>query len=157
MSRRPRIWLADCAYHITLRGNNRQAIFAEPSDYQQYLIELLNARRRHPCRVFAFALMTNHVHLVLQALPEGNLSELMREVNGSYTRYVNGRYRRVGHLYQGRFYSNLIDREAYLLEVTRYVHLNPVRAGMVAKPEDWRWSSLSSHCGTQQDAGIRFY
>ena len=95
--------------------------------------------------------MPNHAHLVVQALPSGSLSEVMHEVSTSYTRYFNGRHHRVGHLYQGRFYSNFVDRETYLLEVTRYVHLNPFRARLVERPEDYPWSSYRIYVGLERD------
>lgn len=112
----------------------------ETADYQQYLVELSKGLREFRCVLLAYALMPNHVHLVLRD-PEEHLSQFMHAMNTRYTRYFNHRYGRVGHLYQGRFHARLVDRDAYLLEVTRYVHLNPVRARMVSRPEDYPWSS----------------
>lgn len=132
-------------------GNNRQAIFLDGTDYQQYLLELRHGRDEHPYRLLAFALMPNHVHLVMEALPDTSLSDVMHQVGKSYTHYFNGQHARVGHLYQSRFYSNLVDRESYLLEVTRYVHLNPFRAGLVRRPVDYQWSSYRTYLGLEHN------
>jgi REP element-mobilizing transposase RayT len=151
MPRPHRFWVPGGIYHITARGNNRQPIFLDGSDYQQYLLELRRCRDELSYRLLAFALMPNHVHLVMAAFPETSLSEVMHRVATSYTRYFNGRYGRVGHLYQGRFYSSFVNRDAYLLEVTRYVHLNPVRARFSQQPGDYPWSSYRTYVGLQQD------
>ena len=151
MPRRPRIWMPEGIYHITLRGNNRQAIFLDATDFHRYLLELRRARNELPHRVVAFALMPNHVHLVLEASTHASLSDVMQQVNVGYTRYFNHRYHRVGQLYQGRFYSNFVDRDAYLLEVTRYVHLNPVRACLAQHPADYPWSSFRLYVGFERD------
>ena len=151
MPRRPRFWIPDGIYHITVRGNNRQTIFCDEADFQRYLLELHRCRKGWPHRVLAFALMPNHVHLLLEASPTIALSEVMRELSLGYTRYFNKRHRRVGQLYQGRFYSNLVDRDAYLLEVTRYIHLNPVRAHLVQRPAQYPWSSFPFYAGLQED------
>ncbi|MBI2104505.1 MAG: transposase [Candidatus Omnitrophica bacterium] len=134
-----------------MRGNNRQAIFLDDIDYQQYLLELRRSRDEYPYRLLAFALMPNHVHLVMEALPDACLSDVMHQVGKSYTRYFNGQHDRVGHLYQGRFYSNLVNRESYLLEVTRYVHLNPFRASLVRRPAEYLWSSYRTYLGLERD------
>jgi REP element-mobilizing transposase RayT len=134
-----------------MRGNNRQPIFLDPADYQQYLTELSRARQEEPHHVLAYALMPNHVHLVIEAVPDGSPSAAMQQVSVNYTRYFNVRYGRVGQLYQGRFYSNLVDRERYLLEVTRYVHLNPVRARLVIRPIEYPWSSYAIYLGVMRN------
>lgn len=151
MSRPPRIWLDDGVYHLTARGNNRQAIFLDSSDYQQYLLMLHQSTERFPYRLIAYALMTNHIHLVVQSTPQGSVSEAMRFLGGCYSRYFNERHHRVGHLYQGRFYSNLVETDSYLLEVTRYVHLNAYRAGLVLHPLDYTWSSYPIYVGRTPD------
>lgn len=152
MSRPHRLWVPEGVYHLTLRGNDRQPIFLDPADYQQYLNELHQARLRYPFRLLAYALMPNHAHLVVEALPENSVSDAMRQAGGSYSRYFNHRYHRVGHVYQGRFYSNLVDRDEYLLEVTRYVHLNPFRARLVRRPVDYPWSSYHVYLGLEGDS-----
>jgi len=134
-----------------MRGNNRQAIFLNEVDAQRYLVELRQCRDALPYRLLAFALMPNHVHLVMEVVDEGSLSDVMHRLATGYTRYFNARYGRVGQLYQGRFYSNHVDRESYLLEVTRYVHLNPFRAHLVEEPADYRWSSYRFYLGIEPD------
>src|SRR3989338_2402827 len=117
MSRQPRWWMPGGIYHLTLRGNNRQQIFRDAHDYQQYLLELNQCRQRYPCRVLAFALMPNHGHLVSEVVDGTSPSDTMRQLGAGYARYFNRRHQTVGHLYQGRFYINHVDRDAYLLEV----------------------------------------
>ena len=151
MPRRPRLWVPGGIYHITVRGNNRQAIFCGEADFQRYLAALHHIRGELPHRVLAYALMPNHVHLVLQADENVALSDVMHRLSTDYTRYFNKRYHRVGQLYQGRFYSNFVNRDAYLLEVTRYVHLNPVRAHLSQQPADYPWSSFRGYVGLDSD------
>jgi REP element-mobilizing transposase RayT len=149
MPRLPRVILPGGIFHVTLRGNNRQQIFQDGADYRRYLVELGQGLQEYSCDLLAYALMPNHVHLVLkdhQAL----LSRLMQVFNAGFTRYFNKRHTRVGHLYQGRFHATLVDRDAYLLEVTRYVHLNPVRAGLVGRPEEYPWSSYRVYIGAER-------
>lgn len=147
MPRPHRLWIPDGIYHITLRGNNREPLFLDSADYQQYLIELRNDRPR----LLAFALMPNHVHLLMRGLPYNSISQVMHRLATRYTHYFNARHGRVGHLYQGRFYSNLVDRDSYLLEVSRYIHLNPVRARLVRCPQDYVWSSYQRYVGLAHD------
>jgi len=151
MPRPHRHWVPEALYHLTMRGNNRQAIFLDASDYQQYLLELRRCREVQPYRLLAFALMPNHVHLVMEVIGESSLSDVMHRAATSYTRYFNSRHGRVGHLYQGRFYSNLVGRESYLLEVTRYVHLNPLRAHLVTELAEYPWSSYQYYLGLGPD------
>ena len=151
MSRRPRVWVPGGIYHVTVRGNNRAPMFLDDTDYQQYLIELRQSRERWPFRLLAFALMPNHVHLVIEASLEASFSDVMRRQGTMYARYFNSRYHHVGHVHQGRFYSNWVNTEPYLLEVTRYVHLNPVRAKLCRWPGDYHWSSYRSYVGQSVD------
>ena len=146
MPRLPRLKVVDGIHHITLRGNDRQRIFRDDADRQWYLTELETCNREWSCDLIAYTLMPNHVHLVLQD-HRAQLSRLMQILNARYTRYFNHRHQRVGHLYQGRFHAKLVDRDEYLLEVTRYVHLNPVRGGLVKRPEEYRWSSYPIYAG----------
>jgi len=151
MSRPHRRWVPWAIYHLTMRGNNRQSIFLDGSDYQQYLLELRQCRDVQPFRLLAFALMPNHVHLVMEAVGDSPLSDVMHRVATGYTRYFNSRHGRVGHLYQGRFYSNFVGEESYLLEVTRYVHLNPARACLAPEPRAYLWSSYRYYVGFDAD------
>ena len=151
MPRPHRIWVAGGIYHITMRGNNRQPIFLDDADYQQYLLELHRAQCAEPYRLLAYALLPNHVHLLIETAPDGLPSAAIQRIGARYTRYFNARYGRVGHLYQGRFYSNFVGSEPYALEVTRYVHLNPVRAGLVGRPIEYPWSSYGVYLGVTQN------
>ena len=151
MPRALRIWIPDGIYHLTVRGNNRQPIFLNAADYQQYLIELRECQRHCVYHVLAFALMPNHVHMVVEASPQASLSDVMHRVSTNYTRYFNDHYHRIGHLYQDRFYSNLVDQDSYLMEVTRYVHLNPFRAGLVRHPAEYLWSSYRMYAELEPD------
>ena len=149
MPRFPRLKVVDGIHHVTLRGNDRQPIFLDDMDYRRYLEELDQCGRDWSCNLIAYALMPNHVHLVMQDR-QAQLSKLMQILNARYTRYFNRRYQRVGHLYQGRFHAKLVARDEYLLEVTRYVHLNPVRAGLVKRPEEYPWSSYRLYTSIQE-------
>ena len=146
MARPLRIEFAGALYHVTSRGDRRDPIFEEDDDRTDLLAVIGNAMARFEACVLAWCLMSNHYHLVLQT-SRPNLSMLMRQINGVYTQRFNARHDKVGHLFQGRFKALLVDRESYLLEVCRYVELNPVRAGLVDEPGAWRWSSHRANVG----------
>ena len=146
MSRPLRIEFPGALYHVTSRGDRREDIFFDDTDRAALLDVMAQGMARFDAQVLAYCLMGNHYHLVLHTR-RANLSALMRHVNGVSTQAFNRRHGKVGHLYQGRFKAILVDREAYLLEVCRYVELNPVRAGMVTAPQDWAWSSYRAHVG----------
>jgi putative transposase len=154
MARPLRIDFPGALYHVTSRGDRREAIFADDVDREQFLAVLGQALARFDARVLAYCLMGNHYHLVLY-MRSGHLSRLMRHVNGVYTQAVNRRHGLVGHLFQGRFKAILVDRDAYLLEVCRYVDLNPVRAKLVRSPDDWRWSSYRALARSRADGADR--
>lgn len=146
MARPLRIEFPGAVYHVTCRGDRREPIFTDDTDRQHLLGILGDACRRFDARALAYCLMGNHYHLVLQT-QAANLSRVMRQVNGVYTQRFNRRHGITGHLLQGRFHAVLVDRDAYLLEVCRYVDLNPVRAGFAAHPGEWRWSSYRALVG----------
>jgi putative transposase len=146
MSRPLRIEFPGAVYHVTARGDRRESIFADDEDRRALLGVVEQGLERFDALVLAYCLMGNHYHFVLQTR-RANLSLLMRHVNGVYSQRFNRRHGVVGHLLQGRFKAILVDRDAYLLEVCRYVELNPVRAGLVDAPADWPWSSYRSHVG----------
>ena len=146
MSRPLRIEFPGALYHVTSRGDRREDIFVDDTDRARLLAVVAQGLARFDARLFAYCLMGNHYHFVMHTL-QGNLSALMRHINGVYTQAFNRRYGEVGHLFQGRFKAILVDRDAYFLEVCRYVELNPVRAHMVAAPGDWPWSSYRAHVG----------
>ncbi len=148
MARPLRLELADALYHVAARGNERKSIFLQDGEGDRTaFLEILGAtcdRCNWICH--AYCLMTNHYHLLLET-PGANLSKGMRQLNGVYTQYVNRIHRRAGHLFQGRFKGILVEKDSYLLELARYVVLNPVRAAMVRGPEEWPWSSYRATIG----------
>jgi REP element-mobilizing transposase RayT len=148
MSRPIRIEFPDALYHVTSRGDRREDIFEDDQDRQTFLATLEQVITRFNWTCYAWCLMDNHYHLLVQT-PDGNLSKGMRQLNGVYTQASNRRHGRVGHLFQGRFKAILVDSDAYLLELARYVVLNPVRAGMVKKTADWTWSSYRASMGLE--------
>mgnify|MGYP000241010582 CR=1 FL=1 len=146
MARPLRIELAGGLYHVTSRGDRRENIYENDKDRKEWLIVLEKVCERFNWRCHAYCLMDNHYHFVVETA-EGNLSKGMRQLNGVYTQYFNRRYNRVGHVFQGRYKAILVEKEAYLLELSRYVVLNPVRARMVNQIEDWPWSSYNAMRG----------
>ena len=131
--------------HIIQRGNNRAACFFAEADYVAYLHWLHEGAHHHGAAIHAYCLMTNHVHLLVTPESPGAVSRLMQHVGRHYVNYANKVYRRSGTLWEGRFKSCLVDSEAYLLKLYQYIEYNPVRAGMVVNPEDYRWSSYRHH------------
>ena len=148
MSRPLRLEFSGALYHVTTRGDRREPIFEDDEDRRGWLEILGQALERFDAKCFAFCLMPNHYHAVLETR-RANLSRLMRHVNGVYTQRYNRRHDKVGHLFQGRFKAILVDRDAYFLEVCRYVDLNPVRARLVKSPLHWDWSSYRAHVGLE--------
>jgi REP element-mobilizing transposase RayT len=144
MARPMRIEYDGAVYHVTSRGNARKAIYKDTADRENFLEVLRKVNIRYNWLCHVYCLMNNHYHLVIET-PDGNLSRGMRQLNGVYTQLLNKRHNRVGHIFQGRYKAILIQKETHLLEVCRYVVINPVRARSVQKPEDWLWSS---YCGT---------
>jgi putative transposase len=146
MARPLRLEFPGALYHVTTRGNARQAIFLDDEDRQRFLGGLTRVVSRFHLLLHAYCLMENHFHLVVET-PEANLSHAMRQLNGVYTQAFNRRHDRVGHVLQGRFKAILVDRESYLLELCRYVVLNPVRARLTRKPDTYPWSSHRATAG----------
>lgn len=149
MARPLRIEYPGALYHVVSRGNGHQPIFTDKIDYQGFLSWIKEALELHNLNVFAFCLMGNHYHLLVET-PDANLAQAMRDINGNYTQWFNARHKTVGHLFQGRYKSFVIEKEIYLLEVARYIVLNPVRAGLVKHPRQYRWSSYRPTAETNQ-------
>ena len=145
MPRAGRVVIDGGTYHVLTRGNNGQTVFHHDADYQRYLQLLSNYAHERQLKVYHFALMPNHVHLVLEVVDGPALSKAMHGLNLSYALYYRKRHAYRGHLWQDRFKSLLIDRESYLLECGRYVELNPVRAGLVREPREYPWSSYRAY------------
>ena len=146
MSRPIRIEFPNALYHVTSRGDRREDIFDDDDDRRAFLKTLGDVVGQFNWLCYAWCLMDNHYHLLIQT-PDGNLSKGMRQLNGVYTQLSNRRHRRVGHLFQGRFKAILVDSDAYLMELARYVVLNPVRARVVKRATDWEWSSYRASLG----------
>ena len=146
MPRPPRLEYPGALYHVTARGVQQEAIFVDDRDRVSLLAIMARMLRISHAQAYAFCLMGNHYHLILQT-DLANLSMLMRRINSLYCLTFNRRHRRRGHVFERRFKALHVDRDAYLLEVCRYVDLNPVRAGLVDSPEQWPWSSYRAHTG----------
>jgi putative transposase len=146
MSRPLRICFEDALYHVTSRGNEKARIYLDDKDRFVFMRHLAKVVEQYSWVLYAYCLMGNHYHLLVRT-PKANLSRGMRQLNGVYAQYFNSRHDRVGHLFQGRFKGILIKDEDRLLAVACYVVLNPIRAEMVADPEDWRWSSYRGTAG----------
>jgi REP element-mobilizing transposase RayT len=139
MARRPRVFAPHLLYHVIVRGNQRQATFLTPDDYHAYLDRLAKYRRECQVRLWAYCLMPNHVHLLLETAG-APLSAFMQGLQQSYTQYFNRTHRKVGHLFQGRYKAILCEKDRYLVALIRYIHLNPVRARLVEQPEAYAYS-----------------
>ena len=146
MSRPLRIEYPGAFYHVTSRGNERRKIFQSNRDRVKYLTYVESAHERYGAMIHAYCLMGNHYHLLLET-PRGNLSKIVHYINGAYTTYFNIKRSRSGHLFQGRFKGILVDKDEYCKELSRYVHLNPVRAGIVKAPLEYPWSSYRYFVG----------
>lgn len=151
MARLPRLTVPGYPHHIIQRGNNRQAIFAEREDYEQLLAILEEHAKRSGVAVHAYVLMSNHFHLLATPEDSEGIPQMMQAVGRQYVRYFNRRQARTGTLWEGRYRSTLIQAERYLLACMAYIDLNPVRAGMVADPADYPWSSHANYIGRRVD------
>ena len=153
MARSLRVEYPNAVYHVTARGNGGNAIYLADSEREAFLDIVSDVRQDFNWLIYAYCLMGNHYHLLLET-PDANLSEGMRRINSSYAQRFN-RIRGIsGHLFQGRFKSVLVEKENHLLEVCRYIALNPVRAGIVKEPSQWRWSSYRVTAGIEAETGL---
>lgn len=141
MARLPRFTVPGYPQHIIQRGNNRCSIFNCTKDYLFYLDKLHESSNEHGCKIHAYVLMTNHVHLLVTPVYEASISKMQQMMGRYYVQYFNYHYRRTGTLWEGRYKATLIDNERYFLTCMRYIELNPVRAKMVVAPDEYRWSS----------------
>jgi putative transposase len=154
MPRLPRLALPGQPQHVIQRGVDRSPIFAEDADYRFYLEKLQAGALKYGCQVHAYVLMTNHVHLLVTPQTAVGLGKLVQFIGRYYVQYFNFRYRRTGTLWEGRYKATLLDSERYLLTCHRYIELNPVRAGMVANPREYPWSSHAHNALGQVDSVI---
>ncbi|MEW6162861.1 MAG: transposase [Nitrospirota bacterium] len=144
MARQLRIEYEGAFYHITSRGNQREDIYWDDKDREEFKKILKRTKEIYGYFLYAYVLMDNHYHLLIET-PHANIKQIMQNINTSYTVYVNRRHKRFGHLFQGRYKAFIVDKGSYLLELGRYIHLNPVRAGVVRMPEEYRWSSYREY------------
>jgi putative transposase len=149
MARPLRISYAGAFYHITSRGNERKDIFKSNGDREKFLSYLESATRRYDALIHVYCLMSNHYHLLMET-PAGNLSQIMQHINGAYTTCFNVKHQRSGHLFQGRYKAILVDKDEYAKELSCYIHLNPVRAGIVDEPGAYNWSSCQYFIGQKK-------
>lgn len=140
MSKPSLIHFPGALFHITSRGNNKEDIFLEERDFRRYLKNIDSCQRKAPFELYAFVLMPNHLHLLIQ-VKKHSIDKIMQVIQTGYTMYFNKRYNHIGHVFQGRYQSFLVDKETYLLELLRYIHLNPIRAGIVKTLGNYPWSS----------------
>jgi REP-associated tyrosine transposase len=139
MARRPRLFAAGVLYHVIVRGNQRQKTFLSDRDYQAYMERLARYRKKYGYGLYAYCLMPNHVHLLLES-SDRPLAKLMQGLQQSYSQYYNRKHHKTGHVFEGRYQAIICQKDEYLLELIRYIHLNPVRAGMVKSAEAHRYS-----------------
>jgi REP element-mobilizing transposase RayT len=151
MSRPLRIEYPGAFYHVTSRGNERKDVFKSKRDREKFLLYLESATERYGAKIHVYCLMSNHYHLLIET-PGGNLSQVMRHINGAYTTYFNRKRQRSGHLFQGRYKAILVEADEYATQLSRYIHLNPVRAGIVGSPGDYPWSSYPYYTGQKKSA-----
>lgn len=155
MARPVRIEYPGAVYHVICRGNNRQRVFRDDHDRERYLERLSLYCEQKEVELLAYCLLTNHVHLLLET-PRGNLSKMMQAFQTSYTVYFNKRHGRSGHVFEQRYKALLVDKDNYLLEVSRYIHLNPVAARIVERPQDYRWSSYGRYLRGKGISGLKY-
>lgn len=157
MPRHTRIHAPNLLYHIIARGNNRQEIFLNQQAYQKFLSILEKAKEKYPFKLYAYIVMPNHFHLLLEVMKD-TTSRIMQSILTGYARYFNERNKRRGHVFEGRYKGIICDKDNYLLELVRYIHLNPVRAKLVVNPGQWVWSGHSEYIGMRKrgliDSGL---
>ncbi len=154
MPRQSRIDLPDTVYHVYTRGHNKSTIFGDDTDRRKFLTYLKRSCTQYPCQILGYCLMDNHYHLQVKTL-SSPLGKTLHHLNTLYAGYFNFRYGTVGHVFQNRFHSIPVEVDSYLLVLSRYIHLNPVAAGLVSKPEDYRWSSYGDYLGISKDNFIK--
>lgn len=153
MSRKPRPWYPGTSFHITARGNKHAPIFLDRTDFQKYFYILEDVREHYPFTLHAYCLMTNYLHLHLET-PENYIPDIIKAIHTRYAIYLNKKLDNDGHVFQGRYGSKIILSEQYFLTVSRYIHRNPLEAKMVAKPEDYPWSSYASYLNLAKNPHI---
>ncbi|MCI0505129.1 MAG: transposase [Gammaproteobacteria bacterium] len=157
MPRKPRFNLVGLPQHVIQRGNNRKPCFFSEQDYRRYLEDLEEVAGKYDCRIHAYVLMTNHVHMLITPMVDHGISQMMQALGRRYVCYVNKTYNRTGTLWEGRYKSCLIDSDRYLLTCMRYIELNPVRADMVSHPGEYQWSSYRANAQREESILIEHH
>ncbi len=155
LMRKPRVHYEGGLYHVIARGNQRQKVFLDKEDYLKYLKLMDEYLEHHGMAVYAYCLMPNHLHILLEQAADQPLSRYMQRLQSAYTGYFNRKHKKVGHLFQGRYKSILVDRDAYLLELIRYIHLNPFRAKLEKKVGVYPWTGHAQYLGTHKGDNVR--
>jgi len=156
MPRGARIILKNVCYHIINRGNQKQAIFLESLDFEKYLQILKHFKRKYRFKVFGYCLMPNHIHLILEPKHSEELAKFMQCLTQVYTVWFNSKYKKVGHLWQGRFKSMVIKKDGYFIDCVYYIEANPVRASLAVSPKDYLWSSYNDRTFSNKNGLIDF-
>lgn len=146
MAKKKRIWYPGAVYHIMNRGNRRSDIFKDEEDFQVYLTILKQTMEKYTYTLYSYCLMTNHLHMQIET-KDIEIWTIMRYINLAYTKYFNNKYNFIGHLFQGRYRAEIIESDSYNLQTSRYIHLNPVKASMVERPIEYKWSSYGVYMG----------
>jgi len=157
MPRKPRFNLIGIPQHVIQRGNNREPCFYAEQDYRRYLGDLQEVAKKYHCRIHAYVLMTNHVHILVTPMVEHGISQMMQALGRRYVYYIKKTYKRTGTLWEGRYKSSLIDSDGYLLTCMRYIELNPIRANMVSHPGEYKWSSYQANAQNGVDPLIGYH
>ena len=155
MPRKPRFYQSGVPAHVFQRGHNKFPVFFEDFDYLEYLRCLKRSADKHGCHIHAYVLMTNHIHLLLTPQREDSISQMFQGIGRDYVRYINQKYQRCGGLWEGRHKGNIIESCRYLLSAMRYIEMNPVRAGMVEHPAEYRWSSFVANALGESSAVLK--
>jgi REP element-mobilizing transposase RayT len=150
MPRAERIWFPGAIYHIIQRGNDQNEIYKEDRDFIWFLKTVMKVKKDIAFKVYCYVLMSNHYHMTVET-SDTHISDIMHAINSTYAIRFNQKYNRKGHVFQGRFKGLLVDKENYLMELSRYIHLNPVKAGLVEKPEHYQWSSYRFYVKDEKD------
>ena len=157
MPRKPRFNLVGFPQHVIQRGNNREPCFYAEQDYHRYLSDLHDSARKFNCRIHAYVLMTNHVHLLVTPMVDYGIAQMMQALGRRYVYYMNKTYQRTGTLWEGRYKSSLVDSDSYLLTCMRYIELNPCRAKMVNHPGEYKWSSYHANAQGGSDKTLEYH
>lgn len=155
MPRKPRFFLPSVPVHVIIRGNSRRIVFSEETDRKAYLGWLKEATEKYKVNIHAYVLMDNHVHLLLSTEKPNHISKVMQHIGRKYVPYFNRKYKKSGTLWEGRFKGCMIESEQYLMCCYRYIELNPVRAEMVKRPEEWKWSSYACNAYGEENTLIK--